>query len=296
MRTFARNRSLQVILLGGFIMAISVLFEYARMAPNYRFIVDPWSMRGTELTQGWVMVAIAVEIGVLASLVTYHVIPENIVGGTIAASVATALAIVISIAADPRDVIISTFGIWGLALFGASAASASIIQALPQSVTGWTRRGIITVTWVGSLLLLGSVILKALFESARPLWLVILVGFLLMSAGVLMRKPRELAAHRLLINSSVIALLVAMTIGGSVRTALIEKQVETLGVGGDLLNSQITSGVMMTWFGAVLMILGSVAMWAKRRDQLDAKERARRQRAAAEKSAQELGERFASRV
>ena len=95
---------------------------------------------------------------------------------------------------------------------------------------------------------------------------------------------------------AVIALFIGATMGGSVRSNLLGRQVETIGVSADYLDSQITSGVMLTWLGSIIMILGAVGMWAKRRDQLEARDRAQRQRETAEESAQELGEKLEARI
>ena len=56
---YKRNRSLFLIVLGTGLMAASVLWEYVRMKPDYRYIVEPWSIRGYETTQGWVIFAAA---------------------------------------------------------------------------------------------------------------------------------------------------------------------------------------------------------------------------------------------
>jgi hypothetical protein len=295
-RTLTHNRSLQAILLGSLITIASVFFEYARMAPDYRFLVEPWSIRGHSLTQGWVMVAVAAAIALIGLAVAYGLIKETFTGGLIAAAIVTVFGTVLAVVANPRDVVLAAIAIWGLALVGASAVSAIVVHTLPDSVRGWSRRGAVWGSFVVSLVLLGIAVIGPLFESLQPVWLVVLVGFVLSGVGVMVRRPHELAAQRVLINSAVISLFIGATMGGSVRTALMEKQVETIGVAADYLDTQVTSGVMLTWLGSILMILGAVGLWAKRRDQLEAVDRARRQREAAALSAKELGEELEARV
>ena len=63
---YKRNRSLFLIVLGTGLMAASVLWEYVRMKPDYRYLVEPWSIRGYETTQGWVIFAAAAAVLLLA--------------------------------------------------------------------------------------------------------------------------------------------------------------------------------------------------------------------------------------
>lgn len=296
MRTLTHNRSLQAILLGSLITIASLFFEYARMSPDYRFLVEPWSIRGNELTQGWVMAAVAVGISLMGLAVAYGLIKETVAGGLIATTIVTVFGVALAIATDPRDVVLAGVAIWGLALIGASAVSAMVRHSLPASIGGWARRGAVWGSFAVSLVLLGVAVLGPIFEPLRPVWLVVLVGFVLSGIGVMVRRPQALAAHRVVINGAVIALFIGATIGGSVRTALMDRQVEAIGVSADYLDTQITSGVMLTWLGALIMILGAVGLWAKRRDQLEAVDRARRQREAAAHSAKELGEELEARV
>ncbi|MDX1690506.1 MAG: hypothetical protein R3290_05750 [Acidimicrobiia bacterium] len=290
MRTLRKSRPLQVTLLGGLVMMGSLLFEYARMEPDYRFIVEPWSVRGYEVTQGWVIFAIAASITILALLIAYDVLSETLTSGAIAVAATTLVAAVIAVIADPRDIVLATLAVWLLAAVGASAVTAGVEMSLPKKLSSAARRLIGLVVWLASFFVLGALVLGPIFDGSRPLWLVVVIILAGAGTGVLVRKPRALATRRLLINASFGALVVAATIGGSVRTALLQLQREEIGAAADYLDTQITSGIILTWIGGVLMIVGAVSMWAKRREQLEAIERASQQREAALKSAEELGE------
>lgn len=296
MHTLTRNRSLQALLLGCLITIVSVLFEYARMAPDYRFLVEPWSVRGNALTQGWVMVAMAVVIGILGVGIAIGAIKENFTGALIATTVSTAFATVLAIMTDPREIVLASIAIWGLAFIGALAVAGVVIHRLPESFEGWGRRAAILGSFTVSLVALAIFVLGPLFKELQPLWLVVLVGFALLSFGVLVRRPAQLAAYRVVINGAVISLFIGATMGGSVRSNLLSRQVEAIGVSADYLDSQVTSGIMLTWLGSIIMILGAVGMWAKRRDQLEARDRAQRQRDTAAESAEELGEKLEARI
>ena len=55
-------------IIGGVLTAASVLWEYARMSPAYRFLVDPWSIRGFETVHGAIAVAIGLALAALAAV------------------------------------------------------------------------------------------------------------------------------------------------------------------------------------------------------------------------------------
>ena len=55
MKTLFKNKPLLLTILGLAIMAQSILWEYVRVRPDYRFVIEPWSQRGYDINQGWVI-------------------------------------------------------------------------------------------------------------------------------------------------------------------------------------------------------------------------------------------------
>jgi len=64
------------ITLGSAIVMVSVVWEMARTNPAYGFLVEPWSLRGYELDQGWTYFA----IGAALLLLALAVAPKRSVG------------------------------------------------------------------------------------------------------------------------------------------------------------------------------------------------------------------------
>lgn len=285
-----RNRSMILVGLGTGLMVASLLWEYVRMRPDYRFIVEPWSIRGFETPQGWAVAAIAAAVLAIAVLVTTGVLKETLPTIVSVAVAATALGVVLATVTDPREPVVGTPGVWGLAVLAGMAASAIAAATLPEDFKGrarsWTSMGI----FVAVLLITGFAVFDpVLGGQAVALWVIVLVGFGLLNVVVVARPPRELALYRLMINGVLIGWFIAMVMSGSLRSLLATRQLETIDITAEIRDIQITSGVMMTWFGGLLAFLGTVSLWARRRDQLEAVARARRQLEAARRSAEEMG-------
>jgi hypothetical protein len=276
--------------LGTGVMATSILWEYVRMRPDYRFIVEPWSIRGFETPQGWVIAAIATTVLVLAVLVTTGVLKETLPTIVGAAVATTALGVVLAAVTDPREPVVGTFGTWGLAVIAGMAGAAIAAAAFPKGFRGAARSWTTLAVFAAVLLVAGFAVFDPLFGGkAVPLWLLVLVGVGLLDVVVVVRPPRELALYRLMINGVLIAWFIGMVMSGSLRSLLAASQLETIGISAEIRDIQITSGVMLVWFGGLLAFLGTVSLWARRRDQLDAVARARRQLEAARRSAEEMG-------
>ncbi|MDH3425626.1 MAG: hypothetical protein OEM22_03040 [Acidimicrobiia bacterium] len=275
---------------GAVAMIVSPAWEYARMVPDYRFLVEPWSVRGYELTQGAVISAMGVG---LLLLFLNALRAEGRFGQTIAiAAGAWFAAILIAQFPDPPPIdfkissplaILVTFIVSmilvsaGLALFGGS-------EPLSQ------RAAIRWAGGVGLTVVLFLAVVRPVFVDGSTMNLSVIVAILLgifLIAGVAGR-PRELAPVRVLLICTFAAWIVVTTIGGSIRATLLRLQVEELGVAAGYNDTQITSGVMLAFAGSLLVFFGGVAVWARRRDHLDNVARARRQHEAAAESAAEL--------
>jgi hypothetical protein len=276
--------------LGTGLMATSILWEYVRMRPDYRFIVEPWSVRGFETAQGWVVAAIATTVLVIAILVTTGILKETLPTIVSVAVATTALGVVLAAVTDPREPVIGTFGTWGLAVLAGMAAAAIATATLPKGLKArsWTTLAV----FVAALLIAAFAVFDPLLGGeAVPLWAVVLIGLGLLNVVVVVWPPRQLALYRLMINGGLIAWFVSFVMSGSLRSLLATRQLDTMdmGIAAEIRDIQITSGVMLAWAGGLLAFLGTVSLWARRRDQLDAVARARRQLEAARRSAEEMG-------
>lgn len=172
MKAIRRNFGKTLAILGAILAIQSPAWEYVRMKPDYRFIVEPWSIRGYETSEGFILSGIGV--------------------------------VLLALALIDRD--------------------------------------------------------------SKPL----------------------MSVRRLHMLAGVAAWIGSMLFWDDLRNLLIDTQVEELGVGSAYKDTQITSGLMIAWWGYIIVTFGAIGMWAKRRDQLISIRRAERQREAAEQSALEL--------
>lgn len=274
---------------GAFAAIVSILWEYARMAPDYRFIVEPWSLRGFELTEGWVVAAMG--LGLLALFLNAQ-IEEQSFTRTIAVAVAAWFAaVLIAQFPDPPAIDFKLANPVGLLL---TLLIAIIVMGTALAIVGdrfaGRRRNL--VRWSGAVVLTAVlfplVVRPSLVEgSSIELSVIVAIGLAVLFAAALAGNPRELAPVRVLLVSTAAAWLVVTTIAGSVRSALLREQ-EIEGAAATYVDTQITSGMMIAWFGCLLVFVAGVALWARRRDHIANQARARRQHEAARASAAEI--------
>ncbi len=120
-------------------------------------------------------------------------------------------------------------------------------------------------------------------------WLAVLAVMLVMAALSLLSRPFELAANRMLMAVTVVAGAVIGLSAGAMRSNLLRLQTD-LGIPSEYKDTQVTWGYFIANIGIVLVFVGAVALWARRRDHILNQQRARRQREAAEQSAREIRE------
>lgn len=285
-----KNRSYAMVLVGTLVMGTSVLWEYARMRPDYRFIVDPWSIRGYETTQGIVVAVIAAAVLALATLLAFKVIKTTLVHSIAVAGAVTVGAVLVAVFSGAREVQPSWPVTWGLAFLAALAALAVVTRLLPEDASGTLRRSASIGTFLGTFLITGLAVFHPAFGgSSTPAWLLVLVSFLLLGVLTVARPPGSLASYRTLINMQVIGWLVSITMAASVRVHLQGLQQATPNGAAELRDIQITSGMLIAWLGGLIAFAGAVAMWAQVRELLATSARSRAQMEAARRSAEELG-------
>lgn len=287
MRNLRKNTPLVLTLLGLAIMAQSVAWEYVRVDPTYRFLIDPWSLRGYELAQGVVIAVGAVVIGILAILLSKGILKETVTHSAIGAGLFVVFGVVAAILTDAPAVKMPFTIHVILSLVGAVVVRSLLEGFIPEL---WTKRrrlaryGMLTV---GFLVTLFGIV-GPLLQNERPLWVFIVVAGVFLGALALFRPPAALAGWRTVINGIVIIWVTSMTMSASLRVTLDRAQFDLNGISSDVKNIGITSGVLLAWFGGLIAFIGAVGMWAKRRDEIIAFERAQQQQAAARESEAQL--------
>jgi hypothetical protein len=131
---------------------------------------------------------------------------------------------------------------------------------------------------------------RALSGRSVPAWVLVLLLMSTLSVLMVARAPHELAPYRLMLIGVALTWVITMVCAGAVRSTLLGAQLEAAGIAAPYRDIQITSGVMIAWAGGLLAFAGSVALWARRRDELQERSRAGAQLAVAEISAAEFAE------
>lgn len=289
MKAFLKNRPLTLLTIGMVVMGTSAAWEYARVRPDYPFLVSPWSMRGYEFTQGWVIAVCSAVILTLALLLAFGVIKEttpHAIGVVVfVALFATGVGVVTGV----DGVVVGGLGLILLAFLAATTVGIATANYLPKTMAKRYRNAIKVAVWiVGTGVILIGVLNPIFGGKQRPLWLVLLVVFSIVGTFTLIRPPRALAPWRSVINSIFAVWILATTMAASLRAELSELQLAQNGFRAEVGDIGITSGVLLAWGGGLLALVGAVGLWAKRRDEIAAKERARRQQEAARESEAQL--------
>ncbi len=266
-------------IIGPILTMASLGWEYVRMKPDYRFLVEPWSMRGYEITQGWVFFTIGAALLIMVVAVAWKGSANPTAGLAIAVYAIVAATIIAAVFADERDV----GGLWMRVIAGILIAliAATVASRYTGRFSGWVR--------VAAFLAGGVIAFLALGESfdVLPAFGVAL-GMTLLMAWAVLAEPRSLTANRVLMLSALIALFAVAISSGSIRSRLMTEQVAEINIAADYKDVQITSGWLLANLGVLLTLVGGIGMWAKRRDQANAQARAAKQRKAAEESAAEI--------
>jgi len=276
---------------GSLLIVISALWEYVRMNPDYRFIVEPWSLRGYETTQGRVVVAIG--IGLL--LLSVATLRENasLRFAATAAGIAWLAAIFIADLADPDPVdlelavpmaiALTAVGSWIVVASGFALAG----DRIPTSRRSLIRAGAwIVITLIVYLVLVAPNIVGSSSTMEVPVLIAIAYGIVLL--GAVAGRPQELSTVRVLLVSVVGGWIYITTMAGAVRSSLVTEQMAETGVAASYKDTQITSGIMIAFIGSLIVFAGAASIWAERRDRLTVLARAKRQHEAALESAAEL--------
>jgi hypothetical protein len=282
-----KNTPLVLTVFGLAIMAQSVAWEFVRVEPTYRFLIDPWSLRGYEVAQGLVIAAGALVIAVLAILLSYGVLKETLVHSIVGVVMLVGFGVVAALVADAPRVKMPFPVHVVLSVIGAVVARSVLERFIPDLWSKRRRAARVGFLLAGFLVALFAIV-GPLLQNERPFWLVVAVGGIFLGALALFRPPQALAGWRMVINGIVGIWVMSMSMAASLRVTLDRAQFDLNGISADVKNLQITSGVLWAWFGGLIAFIGAVGLWAKRRDEIIAYERARRQQEAARESEAQL--------
>jgi hypothetical protein len=313
--TTSWTRALAII--GSLIVIQTIVWELVRMKPDYRFLVSPWSLRGYEFVNGWAYMAIGIALLIGVLLVLWRGSERLAIGiAIIFYMISAAVAIGLIFGEDPVEVTEGLAGLLARAitiLFTGTALSRVIRPGLavlertvrtslglPLKVGKHGEAPLLVERGPGRFLIWAlSMVVAALgliwvfntIDVALEVWFAVLVGGLIMAAYSVTAAPRKLAPSRMLVLMVVFAAVIMLTMAGAMRSSLVEAQVEAAeGPAADYEDTQVAAGYFVALIGMTLVFLGSVAMWARRKDILDTQARAERQRRAAEESAREIEE------
>ncbi|GBE25256.1 hypothetical protein BMS3Bbin02_01541 [bacterium BMS3Bbin02] len=279
-------------IIGALFVIQSVFWEFARMKPDYAFLVEPWSIRGTESDHAAIFVAIGVVL-LISSIAVMSKQSEHPKRGSLISVAIALLAIAVAAAfGDPGR----TKGLGGI---GAAIIAILIGRALTRLIPRYTRlmseyssnRSTVEIWKARAVLLLSIGIVYVPLNAADPQLAPVPLTALLAAAIVIasvVKDPIELAANRTLILGSLGALSTLAFSAGALRSNLLTNQRAFGDIAAQYKDTQVTSGWLFAVAGAALVLIGAISMWAKRRDIIMNNRRIRKQREAAEKSKREL--------
>lgn len=292
-----KNWTKVALVLGPVIMIASVAWEYARMKPSYNFLVQPWALRGYETTHGWVIVTLGVLVLIGALLTSWEGSGKPAVSIAVTmylVAAATGFTALFTIGTDraTTDLTIQTVSGIIIATMLAASIAMSLRSLFKDSSAVFKRAFPIFVVLFVIFSLAVSTITGT--QLSIQTWALVLAVFLVMAGLSISIRPAAVAANRMMIFTTVAAWAVIILSAGAIRQSLITAQkafVQADGVTGlsaQYKDVQTAGGWWLAGLGITIAWVGAIGLWAKRRDIVAAKARARKQRVAADKSSQEI--------
>jgi hypothetical protein len=283
--------------LGPIIMIATIAWEYARMKPGYNFLIQPWSIRGYELEQGWAIAAMGVLLLIGGLLTSW----EDSVRPAVSAAVtmylvlaATAFTAYFTVGTDnaATDITIQTVSGIIISVVLAASIAISLRGLLGETVTLFKRAfPVFAVLFIA--LAIGVSTITGTRVSIQT-WLLVLIVFLAMAGLSISIRPMDVAANRMMIFTTVAAWGVVVLSAGAIRQSLVSAQMAFLqsdgvtGAAAQYKDVQTAGGWWLAGLGITVAWVGAIGLWAKRRDIVAARARARKQRQAAQESAKEI--------
>jgi hypothetical protein len=277
--------------LGPAILIVTIVWEMARTNPAYTFIVNPWSIKGYETVHGWVFLWLGLALLIGGMLVLWDGSTAGLPRlGVLAYFIVTGTLLTFVFGPGTTTISIGTVLAVGVALFLSLIlfrfTRSTLARAVPILRRGWVQGVLLLVIWAVAFVVLWATVVDK--EVTLNSGVAVFSLLTLLAVYATAAEPRGLAANRMLIYCSMLATLVVITSAGAIRSTLIRIQIETDGVAAEYKDIQVSVGWFLAVYGALIVFVGGVGLWAKRQDLLVALTRARRQREAAEKSAAEI--------
>lgn len=273
-----QNRPLFTVLIGGVIVAQSLIWTYVRMQtswPNNQGL-SPVTLRGFDTKQGLILTAGAALLFALCYLIVTKKIKANRSGSMLVTAIIIVFLFGVSLFSNARDTIAGGLGALIMGAFGATAIALLLGIVLPDKLPG--RRLIQLTGWVASFVALAFAFFEPIFGSTEfPAWVVIGVYFALLGVITVVRQPFAVGVYRMVIYTAGALLAMSISMSTSLRFALQDAQIEASGAGADIGVIQIDNGVIVVWIGFCVALVGTFGLLAQKREDLDTKARARRQ-------------------
>lgn len=285
-----KNWTKIAVALGPALIIAAVFWEFARMNPDYKFLIEPWAMRGREMVHGDVFLTIGVllliaGVATASEKATTPLFSALIVVFIVVASVAVAAFF------GNEEIVLTINPVYaGILSLIVASGGALVLRSQFRDKSVVFRRAL--PLFVVMFIVVYLVLSVTLIDSTVTLstWAAVLIAMGLLGALTLGLRPIDMAANRMLIIGTVAVWATVTASAGAMRSTLLTTQVELNGISAQYKDTQAAWGWWIAGFGVTIAFFGAVGLWAKRRDLVAAIARAKKQRAAADKSTREIQE------
>ena len=296
-----------IAIVGALVVIISVVWESARMQPDNNYFVDPWAIRGFESIHGVVFATIGIALLLAVLAVSSSFIKDARHSIYVVAGIVLATTVITGVFAGDETLQLRSNSI------ATTALALLLAYTIYRGIGRWAQResmenreangawfkggrGIIVliVIALATLFIVRLFVTQVLnnsFSLNPAVGMFLLMG--LFGVMVSFMNPTIMAASRMMLIAPLVAGTAIGFSAAAIRSTLIRHQAELVtngvqGIPGQYRDTQVTWGYFLANIGVVLVFIGAVMLWARRRDIVQAQQRAAKQRAAAEESAAEL--------
>ncbi len=276
-----------IAIIGALLVVQSVVWEYVRMKPTNNYLVDPWAYRGFESIHGAVFAVVGIALLATILVVSLKASQEPRNSLTIVGLIVVAGYVIALIFASGER---TTISLEAPILAVISLILGSAIYLALRRVLDLSARFVGPAARFGSIV--GLFLILQLIVGGKDVEMAastaVLLTLLMIAALVVAIQLPGLAANRMLMAATVVAGTAIGMSGAAIRSTLVRLQGEGELLNGQYRDTQVTWGYFLANIGIVVVFIGAVMLWARRRDLIQSQQRAAKQREAAEESAREL--------
>ena len=277
-------------------MIASLAWEFARMKPDNKYFIEPWSYRGYESIHGTVYAVIGLALLVTVLLVASKasqsfrnsmaiVAAMVLVGWLIAVAFTSGEDFTLTGDSIVAFLLAAAAGVC-LVLGGRRVAENRSLDTVSNFLKGATGALSFIVATGIMVVILGMVIGD---ETTVPAHIAVLIVMVILAVLVSLMKTPSMAANRMLMAGTIVAGAAIGFSGAAIRSTLTRLQSETEPfIPGQYRDTQVTWGYFLANIGILFVFAGAVMLWGRRRDVVQSQQRAAKQREAAEASAKEF--------